>query len=89
MSTAAVIDLFRGALMTTFWLALPILTIGFTVGIIVSLIQIVTSLQDASFGAVPRLAAFLFGLLLLMPWMLNRLMTYTTLLFGDLGRYAK
>ena len=89
MSTAVVVDLFRQALMTTFWLALPILAIGFTVGIIISLIQIITSLQDASFGAVPRLAAFLFGLLLLMPWMLNRLMTYTTLLFGDLGRYAK
>jgi flagellar biosynthetic protein FliQ len=75
--------------MTTFWLSLPILAIGFIVGIIVSLIQIITSLQDASFGAVPRLAAFLFGLLLLMPWMLNRLMTYTIFLFSDLGRYAK
>jgi flagellar biosynthesis protein FliQ len=89
MSTAVVVDLFRQALMTTFWLALPILAIGFIVGIIISLIQIITSLQDATFGAVPRLAAFLFGLLLLMPWMLNRLMTYTTALFGDLGRYAK
>jgi flagellar biosynthesis protein FliQ len=46
-------------------------------------------MQDASFGTVPRLAAFLFGLVLLMPWMLNRMMTYTIGLFGDLGRYAK
>ncbi len=75
--------------MTTFWLCLPILTIGFIVGIIISLVQIITSMQDASFGAVPRLAAFLFGLLLLMPWMLSRMMTYTVGLFGDLGRYAK
>lgn len=88
MSTAAAIEIFRQALMTTFWLSLPILTIGFVVGVLISLIQIITSMQDASFGAVPRLAAFLFGLLLLMPWMLNRLMTYTILLFGDLGRYA-
>lgn len=89
MTTAIAIDLFRQALMTTFWLALPILTIGFIAGIVVSLIQIVTSMQDASFGTVPRLAAFLFGLLLLMPWMLNRLITYTVALFGDLGRYAR
>ncbi len=75
--------------MTTFWLSLPILAIGFIVGIVISLVQIITSMQDASFGAVPRLAAFLFGILLLMPWMLNRMMAYTEALFGDLGRYAK
>ena len=89
MTNAMAVDLFRQAMMTAFWLSLPILAIGFVVGIVVSLVQIITSMQDASFGAVPRLAAFLFGLLLLMPWMLNRLMTYTTALFGDLGRYAR
>jgi flagellar biosynthesis protein FliQ len=89
MSTGAAVDLFRQALMTTFWLCLPILTIGFLVGVVISLVQIITSMQDASFGAVPRLAAFLLGLLLLMPWMLNRLMVYTTQLFGDLGRYGR
>lgn len=89
MNTAVAVDLFRHALMTTFWLCLPILTIGFVIGIVISLVQIITSMQDASFGAVPRLAVFLFGLLLLMPWMLNRMMTYTSALLGDLGRYAK
>ncbi len=89
MSTGLAIELFRHALMTTFWLCLPILTIGFIVGILISLVQIITSMQDASFGAVPRLAAFLFGLLLLMPWMLNRLMSYTVSLFGDLARYGR
>lgn len=89
MNNGMAVDLFRQALITAFWLSMPILTIGFVVGIVVSLVQIITSVQDVSFGAVPRLAAFLFGLLLLMPWMLNRLMTYTTSLFGDLGRYAR
>jgi flagellar biosynthetic protein FliQ len=89
MNTAVAVELFRQALMTTFWLSLPILAIGFMAGIIISLVQIITSMQDASFGSVPRLAAFLFGTLLLMPWMLNKLMTYTVSLFGDLGRYAK
>ncbi len=89
MNNSMAVELFRQALMTAFWLSLPILTIGFVIGIIVSLVQIITSVQDASFGTVPRLAAFLFGLLLLMPWMLNRLMTYTTSLFGDLSRYAR
>ena len=88
MTSGMAIDLFRQAFLTTFWVSLPILLIGFIVGVIVSLVQIVTSMQDASFGTVPRLAAFLFGLLLLLPWMLGRMMSYTTVLFGDLSRYA-
>ncbi len=75
------VDLFRGAFMTAFWLSLPILLIGFVIGVVISLVQIVTSMQDASFSTVPRLAAFLFGLLILLPWMLNRMMSYTCLLY--------
>jgi flagellar biosynthetic protein FliQ len=54
-----------------------------------NLIQIATSMQDSAFSTAPRLAAFLIGFVLLLPWMMNRLMTYTTLILGDLGRYAK
>jgi flagellar biosynthetic protein FliQ len=78
----------RTAFLTTFWLALPILTVGFVIGIVMSLAQILTSIQDASFAAVPRLLAFLVALLLAMPWMLTKLMAYTTTLFGDFGRFA-
>jgi flagellar biosynthetic protein FliQ len=88
MTTAAVVDLMRTAFVTTFWLALPILAVGFVIGIIMSLAQILTSIQDASFAAVPRLLAFLAALLLAMPWMLTKLMAYTTTLFGDFGRYS-
>jgi flagellar biosynthetic protein FliQ len=71
------------------WLALPLLAVGFVVGILMSLIQIITSIQDTAFSTVPRLLAFLGGLLLLLPWMVNRSVTYTSLLFSDLGRYAR
>ena len=48
-----------------------------------------TSIQDASVGTVPRLAAFLGALLLALPWMLTQLTNYTNRLFGDLGRFAQ
>lgn len=89
MTPALAVDIFRQALWATFWLSLPLLAIGLVVGIVVSLLQVATSIQDSSFGAVPRLAAFLFGLLLLLPWMTTKLMTYTTALFGDFSRYAR
>lgn len=74
--------------MTTFWLSMPLLAIGLVVGVAVSLIQIMTSIQDSSFAAVPRLAAFFFGLLILLPWMTAKLVSYTVALLGDFSRYA-
>jgi flagellar biosynthetic protein FliQ len=84
-----VVDIIRQALMTTFWLSLPLLAVGFLIGVIVSLVQIVTSMQDPAIGAVPRLAAFLAGVILFLPWMLVKLTSYATALLGDLGRYAR
>ena len=45
--------------------------------------------QDAAFSTIPRLAAFLFGFLLLMPWMLKQISAYSIALLGDLSRYAR
>lgn len=89
MTPALAVDIFRQALWTTFWLSLPLLAIGLVVGIVVSLVQVATSIQDSSFSAVPRLAAFLFGLLILLPWMTTKLMSFTTALLGDFNRYAR
>ena len=83
------VQIFRHTLMETFWLSIPLLAIGFAVGIAISLLQVLTSIQDTSFGAVPRLTAFLLGLLLLLPWMTSHLIGYTTSLFSDFGRYAR
>lgn len=88
MTPSSVTDLLRNAFLTTFWIGLPVLAAGFVIGILVSLAQILTSIQDSSFSTVPRLTVFLGVLLFTMPWMLTRLMTYTTDLLGDLGRFA-
>jgi flagellar biosynthetic protein FliQ len=88
MTSATVTELIRQSLLTAFWLSLPLLAVGFFAGIVISLLQIVTSIQDTAFGTVPRLAAFFAAFLILLPWMLSKLIGFTTLLLGDLGRYA-
>lgn len=88
MNAAAVADLLRQTLLAAFWLALPLLAIGFLASILISLIQIVTSFQDPAFGGVLRLAAFLAGLVLALPWMITRMTNFTLLLFRDLSRYV-
>jgi flagellar biosynthetic protein FliQ len=75
--------------MTAFWISAPLLAIGFMTGIAVSLIQIVTSIQDTSFNSIPRLIAFLGGCLVLMPWMVHKSMSYTIDILGNLSRYAR
>jgi len=89
MTPETVVQILRQALMATFWLSAPLLAIGFIAGLVISLVQIATSMQDNAFSTIPRLLAFLAGLLFLLPWMLQRIMGYTISLFGDLGRYAR
>ena len=88
MTPESVVEIIRQALMATFWLAAPLLAIAFVVSIVISLVQIATSMQDMAFSTIPRLVAFLLSLLLLLPWMVERSMAYTTTLLGNLGRYA-
>ena len=89
MTPETVVEIMRQALMTAFWLAAPLLAIGFAAGIAISLVQIATSMQDNAFSTIPRLVAFLIGLILLMPWMLQKSMAYTTAIVANLGRYAR
>lgn len=89
MSPQLAIDIIRQCLTTTFWLCAPLLALAFAAGVIISLVQIATSMQDSAFSTIPRLVAFLAGMMLFLPWMLMKIMSYTTMLFGDLGRYAR
>jgi flagellar biosynthesis protein FliQ len=53
-----------------------------------NLIQVATSLQDSAFSTFPRLAAFLTGFIVLMPWMLKQLVGYTVGVFADIAKYG-
>jgi flagellar biosynthetic protein FliQ len=89
MTPEFAIQIIREALMTAFWLALPLLTVGFVVGITISLVQIVTSIQDTAFNAIPRLLAFLGAFIIALPWMLHKMTAYTVSILGDLSRYGR
>ena len=89
MTPEFAIQIIREALMTAFWLALPLLAVGFAMGTFMSLVQIVTSIQDTAFNAIPRLLAFLGAFLLALPWMLHKMSAYTVAILGDLSRYGR
>jgi flagellar biosynthetic protein FliQ len=88
MTPETAVHMVRECLMAAFWLAAPLLLIGFAVGIVMNLIQVATSLQDSAFSTFPRLAAFLASFVVLMPWMLERMTSYTTTLFSNIAKYG-
>ena len=88
MTPDAVAHIIGQMFMTAFWIAAPLLAIGFVTGIVVSLIQVLTSIQDSGFNAIPRLIAFLGGSLLMMPWMVHKAMSYAVGILGNLSRYG-
>ena len=74
--------------MAAFSLGAPLLLIGFGVGVVMNLIQVATSMQDSAFTTFPRLAAFLTGFIVLMPWMLKQLVAYTVSVFASIAKYG-
>ena len=89
MTPDAVAHIVGHMFMAAFWIAAPLLAIGFVTGIIISLIQVITSIQDSGFSSIPRLVAFLAGSLMLMPWMIHKSMDYAISIMGNLSSYAR
>jgi flagellar biosynthetic protein FliQ len=75
------IDLVREMLVITLKIAAPILLAGVVVGLVVSILQAITSIQDQSLALVPKIVAMLAVAVLLLPWIVQRLVEYTQVLF--------
>ena len=85
MSHGTALDLAREALLTALLLGAPILLCAVVVGLIVSLLQAVTQLQDQTLSFVPKIAAMGAVLLYAFPWMLDRGTGYATELFQSIA----
>ena len=59
------------------------LVIGLVVGVLVSLMQAVTQIQEQTLTFVPKIVAMVASAILLMPWISHRLMEYTTVMFAN------
>lgn len=87
MNADMVSELLRQLMRESLILAAPILVVAAVLSFVLSLVQTLTSLQDQSLTAVPRLLAVALILLAGMPWFLGRMSDYTRELLFDLHRY--
>jgi flagellar biosynthetic protein FliQ len=76
MTTELALDLVHRAVMLALFTAGPLLLTALAVGVLVSLFQAVTSLQEQTLTFLPKLAALGVVFLMLLPWMLRQLIEY-------------
>lgn len=84
MSHALITDLARNAIMLALLVAGPMLIVALLVGLVVSVLQAVTQIQEQTLAFVPKLVAVSVVFLLALPWLLQLLVRYTTELFRSL-----
>jgi flagellar biosynthetic protein FliQ len=73
MSESDLVECVRQALLSGFFVIAPLLAVAFLTGGLMGLLQAATGIQEQVVGLVPRLVAIVATLVLLLPWMLERM----------------
>jgi flagellar biosynthetic protein FliQ len=85
MDLGTAVTLIRTAVVQILMLAAPLLLVGLVVGLIVSIFQATTSIQEQTLTFVPKIAAILITLMFLGPWMMASLVNFTTNIFSQIS----
>jgi flagellar biosynthetic protein FliQ len=84
MSHTLVVELARNMILTSALVAAPMLAVALLVGLVISLIQAVTQIQEQTLSFVPKLIAVAVTFLIALPWIIQILMRYTIELFRSI-----
>ena len=84
MNTDVVISLATQAMNVAFKVAMPLLLAGLVVGLVVSVFQAVTQIQEQTLAFIPKIVAIAAVLVILGPWMLGQVLTYTADLYNGI-----
>ncbi|MQY76895.1 MAG: flagellar biosynthesis protein FliQ [Spirochaeta sp.] len=85
MSIGFAVSLMRSAVLQVLMMAAPMLLIGMLVGLIVSIFQATTSIQEQTLTFVPKIAAILGALMIFGPWILNSMVQFTLRLMARIA----
>ena len=89
MDTATVTQIMSEGIYTTIITAAPLLLISLIVGLVISIFQTVTSIQEQALTVVPKVLAIFVGMMVLGHWMLNTMVDFMTRLWSDFSLYIK
>lgn len=89
MTPEMVVEIARQAIKVTLLVSLPILGIGLLVGVMVSLLQAATQIQEMTLTFVPKILSIFVGLLLLLPWIMHQLTGFARDILINLPNYTR
>jgi flagellar biosynthetic protein FliQ len=84
VNTDVVISLATQAMNVAFKVAMPLLLAGLVVGLVVSVFQAVTQIQEQTLAFIPKIIAIAAVLVILGPWMLGQILSYTADLYNGI-----
>ena len=87
MTIDAVMDITRDALFLIIKVSLPVLLVSLCVGLIVSIFQTVTSIQEQTLTFVPKIVCVFLSLVIFGNWMMNAIVEFMVSLWSNFGLY--
>ncbi len=89
MSADLIVGIAGETMKVTLLVAAPMLLVGLIIGLVVSIFQAVTQIQEMTLVFVPKIIAVLLALIFALPWMMNILVAYTQNLFTNIPMYIR
>ena len=89
MTEGMVIDIGAKAIMTVLYIATPLLGFGLIAGLIVSIFQAVTSIQEMTLTFIPKILAVILALVLFGSWMLAKMLDFSRDIFVNLPNFVR
>ena len=87
MSQESILQIMQNAIWTVITVAAPPLLIGLAAGVLISLFQTITSIQEATLAFVPKILAVFLALIIFGSWMLNVLRDFIEQLYSSLPNF--
>jgi flagellar biosynthetic protein FliQ len=89
MSIDFVMSIANEAIKVTLLLSAPMLIVGLIIGLVISIFQAVTQVQEMTLTFVPKIIGVMVALIIALPWMINIIVTYTQNLFNSIPLYIR
>lgn len=83
MDQGIMLDIFNQSVKLTLFLSLPVLLVSLVVGLLISIFQATTQIQEQNLSFVPKLIFTFLTLVLTGPWMLNQMLDFTLYIFDS------
>ena len=89
MSQQDVINIARNTIWVIIETSMPLLLVSMIVGLVISLFQTLTSIQEQTLTFVPKLLAIFIALMLMGSWLMNTIVQYMTQLWSNFSQYIR